>query len=144
VGDDLQDRGDYSDLQHRYSIVSRSGAGNTGSWKIAITVLAALGLALAAVAMVFALHSQSALSHAQQQAAAAERQVSALKSEVSADRSELDATQSDLQTLQGTVNGLSSLSAFTSKVCNDSGVYDDNTGQTVTVYYPCTDDNPNG
>jgi len=87
---------------------------------------------------------QASLSHAQKQAAAAESQVSALQSEVAADQGALNTAQSDLQTLQGTVGNLSSLSVYTSKVCNSSDVYDDNTRQYITAYYPCTDENPNG
>jgi glutamine synthetase len=87
---------------------------------------------------------QASLSHAQKQAAAAESQVSALQSEVAADQGELNTAQSDITTLQGTVDGLSSLSVYTSKVCNNNDVYNDNTKQYITAYYPCTGDNPNG
>ena len=146
VGDDMEDREDYTGQEYRDSVAGKSGTGSSGNWKIVIaaTVLAGLGLAVAVVAMVFALHSQSTLSRAERQTAAAEGQVSALKTEMTADENELSTAQSDLQALQSTVTSISSLSAFTSKVCNDSGVYDDNTGQTITAYYPCTDDNPNG
>ncbi len=103
----------------------------------AVAVVLLIVVGASAYSLVKLSSLQANLSHAQRQAAAAENQVSALESG-------LNTAQSDITILQGTVNGLSSLSAYTSKVCNSNDVYDDNTQQYITAYYPCTDENPNG
>jgi hypothetical protein len=111
---------------------------------VAVAVILLILVVSSVYSLVKLSSDQTSLSHAQKQAAAAETQVSTLQSEVAADQGELNTAQSDLLTLQGTVGNLSSLSAYTSKVCNSSDVYDDNTQQDITAYYPCTADNPNG
>lgn len=109
---------------------------------VAVVLLILVGASVYSVVRLSSV--QASLSHAQKQAAAAEHQVSALQNEMAADQGELNTAQSDITTLQGTVDGLNSLSAYTSEVCNNSDVYDNNTKQYITAYYPCANSNPNG
>ncbi len=118
------------------------GARKPGAARVWLAGLAALLLILAG-ASVFSLVKlsgvQASLSHAQ-------RQISSVKSELSAEQQQVRADEAQISTLQATVSSLPSdpLSAYSSMVCSNGGVYDISTGQTITAYYPCTDKNPAG
>ena len=75
-------------------------------------------------------HSLVKLSSVQASRSHAQQQLSSAKSELSAEQQQVSSDADQLTSLQSRVDGLSSdpLSAYSSMVCSNGGVYDISTG----------------